>query len=93
LSRYGESPRSGDDLLPASRQPPPVDRLVKENDVTPGNGRRDEEEFMMRNNVQRLGEHVTAALLGRLTILRWQDRGQFPYGLRLPVERHADAAS
>jgi hypothetical protein len=30
--------------------------------------RRDEqEEFMMCNNVQRLGEHVTAALLGRLT--------------------------
>jgi hypothetical protein len=29
--------------------------------------RRDEEEFMMRNNVQRLGEHVTATLLGRLT--------------------------
>jgi hypothetical protein len=25
------------------------------------------EEFMMRNNVERLGEHVTAALLGRLT--------------------------
>ena len=26
-------------------------------------------------------------------IRRWQDRGQFPYGLRLPVERQADAAS
>jgi hypothetical protein len=25
-------------------------------------------------------------------ILRRQDGGQFPYGLRLPVERHADAA-
>jgi hypothetical protein len=25
------------------------------------------EEFMMRNNVERLGEHVTAAFLGRLT--------------------------
>jgi len=23
---------------------------------------------------------------------RWQDRGEFPDGLRLPVERHADAA-
>jgi hypothetical protein len=23
--------------------------------------------FMMRNNVERLGEHVTAALLGRVT--------------------------
>jgi hypothetical protein len=30
--------------------------------------RRDEkEEFMMRTNVQRLGEHVTAALLGQVT--------------------------
>jgi hypothetical protein len=31
-------------------------------------GRRDEkEEFTMRTNVQRLGEHVTAALLGQVT--------------------------
>ena len=61
---------------------------------------------MMRNNVQRLGEHVTAALRGQLTtpqprergdtaggrrfkqdpayMLRWQDRGQFPYGCACP---------
>ena len=26
-------------------------------------------------------------------ILRWQDRGQFADGLRLPAERHADTAS
>jgi NAD(P)-dependent dehydrogenase (short-subunit alcohol dehydrogenase family) len=32
--------------------------------------RRDgEEEFMMRNNMQRLGEHVTAALLGQVTAM------------------------
>jgi hypothetical protein len=50
--------------------PGPVDRLVKENDMTPGNELRcagEREEFMMRNNVQRLGEHVTAALLGQVT--------------------------
>jgi hypothetical protein len=52
--------------------PRPVDRLVKENDMTPGNELRcadeiSKEEFMMCNNVQRLGEYVTAALLGRLT--------------------------
>ena len=40
--------------------------------MTPGNepgwGRRDEKEkFIMGTNVQRLGGHVTAALLGRLT--------------------------
>jgi len=38
--------------------------------MTPGNELRcagEREEFMMRNNVHRLGEHVTAALLGRLT--------------------------
>jgi hypothetical protein len=29
--------------------------------------RGEKEEFMMRNNVQRLGEHVTAALLGQVT--------------------------
>jgi hypothetical protein len=29
--------------------------------------RRDEEEFMMRSNVERLGEHVAAAFLGRVT--------------------------
>ncbi len=57
--------------LPPS-SPRPVDRLVTENDMTPRQrawlGRRDEkEEFMMRTNVQRLGEHVTAALLGQVT--------------------------
>ena len=38
--------------------------------MTPGNELRcagEREEFMMRNNVQRLGEHVTAALLGQVT--------------------------
>ena len=30
-------------------------------------GEIEKEEFMMRNNVERLGEHVTAALLRRLT--------------------------
>ena len=30
-------------------------------------GEMSKEEFMMRNNVERLGEHVTAALLGRFT--------------------------
>jgi len=69
---------------------------------------------MMRNNVQRLGEHVTAALLGRLTTPQPRERGDTAGGrrlsrtgvhtalagprpafvwLRLPVERHADAAS
>jgi hypothetical protein len=33
---------------------------------------------MMRNNVQRLGEHVTAALLGRLTPL-WLSRAFAPH--------------
>ncbi|MGO9053110.1 MAG: hypothetical protein ACLQID_14235 [Streptosporangiaceae bacterium] len=58
--------------LPPS-SPRPVDRLVTENDMTPRQrawlGRRDEkEEFTMRTNVQRLGEHVTAALLGQVTL-------------------------
>ena len=38
--------------------------------MTPGNELRcagEREGFMMRNKVQRLGEHVTAAFLGRLT--------------------------
>jgi len=36
--------------------------------MTPGNELRcASEEFMMRSDVQRLGEYVTAALLGRLT--------------------------
>jgi hypothetical protein len=55
--------------LPGSN-PGPVDRLVTENDMTSGNELRcagEREEFMMRNNVQRLGEHVTAALLGQVT--------------------------
>jgi hypothetical protein len=56
--------------LPPSN-PGPVDRLVTENDMTPRQrawlGRRDKEEFTMRTNVQRLGEHVAAALLGRVT--------------------------
>jgi hypothetical protein len=57
--------------LPRSN-PRPVDRLGQgERHDTRQRAslrRRDEkEEFMMRNNVQRLGEHVTAALLGRLT--------------------------
>ena len=30
-------------------------------------GRRDKEDFTMRTNGQRLGEHVTAALLGQVT--------------------------
>jgi hypothetical protein len=50
--------------------PGPVDRLVRENDMTLGNELRcagEREEFMMRNNVQRLGEHVAAALLGQVT--------------------------
>jgi len=56
--------------LPRSN-PRPIDRLARENDMTPRQrawlGRRDEEEFTMRTNVQRLGEHVTAALLGQVT--------------------------
>jgi hypothetical protein len=56
--------------LPRSN-PRPVDRLGQgERHDTRQRAllrRRDEEEFMMRNNVQRLGEHVTATLLGRLT--------------------------
>jgi hypothetical protein len=56
--------------LPPS-SPRPVDRLVT-NDMTPRQrawlGRRDEkEDLTMRTNVQRLGEHVTAALLGQVT--------------------------
>jgi hypothetical protein len=38
--------------------------------MTPGNELRcagEREEFMMRTNVQRLGEHATAALLGQVT--------------------------
>jgi hypothetical protein len=58
-------------LPPSSRRP--VDRLVTENDMTPRQrawlGQRDEkEEFTMRTNVQRLGEYVTAALLGQVTL-------------------------
>ena len=57
--------------LPPS-SPESVRRLAGEDDMTPGNepgwGRRDEKEkFIMGTNVQRLGGHVTAALLGRLT--------------------------
>jgi hypothetical protein len=56
--------------LPPS-SPRPVDRLVTENDMTPRQrawlGRRDEKEEFMGTNVQRLGEHVTAALLGQVT--------------------------
>jgi len=57
--------------LPGS-SPRPVDRLARENDMTPRQrawlGRRDEkEEFTMGTNVQRLGERVTAALLGQVT--------------------------
>jgi hypothetical protein len=56
--------------LPRS-SPGSVDRLVRENDMARENeplGRRDEKgAFMIRNNVQRLGEHVTAALLVRFT--------------------------
>jgi len=48
---------------------------------------------MMRNNVQRLGETSPPRSSAGPGVLRWQDRGQFPYGPRLPVVRHADAAS
>jgi hypothetical protein len=55
--------------LPPS-SPRPVDRLARENDMTPRQrawlGRRDKEDFTMRTNGQRLGEHVTAALLGQV---------------------------
>jgi len=47
---------------------------------------------MMRNNVQRLGEHVTAALLGRLTTPQPRERGDTAGGRRLSRTRRTCCA-